>query len=101
MLINIRKAYFNAKTSDDEPIYVELPRKAEATPGMCALLRRHMCGTCMPAEGWQDESNSSPTEAGFVQGMASPCLFNNPSKGIAVFVHGDDFIAVGPKPELD
>ena len=31
----------DAKTSDDDPIYVELPQEAGAPEGMCALLRRH------------------------------------------------------------
>ena len=40
-------------------------------------------------------------EAGFVQGLASPCVFHHPTRGVAVSVHGDDFTAAGPKPELD
>ena len=27
----------------------------------------------------------------------SPCLFFNPSSGVACLVHGDDFLAVGPE----
>ena len=50
MLIDISRAHFIAKTSDDDPIYVEMPAEAEAPPGMCALLRRHMYGTRRAAE---------------------------------------------------
>ena len=67
----------------------------------CALLLRHMYGTDGAAEGWQDECSFRPIEAGFVQGMASPCVFNHPGEGMAVSVHGDNFTAVGPKSELD
>ena len=36
-----------------------------------------------------------------MQGMASPCVFSHPVRGITVSVHGDDFTACGPKRELD
>ena len=40
-------------------------------------------------------------EAGFVQGIASPCVFPRPTRDIACSVHGVDFTAAGPKLELD
>ena len=40
-------------------------------------------------------------EAGFIQGVASPCVFHHPTRNIACSLHGDDFTAAGPKPELD
>ena len=75
LMIDISRAYFNAKTSDDDPIYVELPAEAEAPEGTCALLKRHMYGTRRAADGWQDEYSTRLREAGFTQGMASPCVF--------------------------
>ena len=45
MLIDIRQAYFNARTDDTDPIYVDLPLEADTAPVMCALLRRRMYGT--------------------------------------------------------
>ena len=100
-MVDISRAYFNAKTSDDDPIYVDLPAEAEAPEGMCALLRRHMYGTRRAADGWQDEYSTRLKEAGFTQGMASPCVFFHPTRKIAVSVHGDDFTATGSKRELD
>ena len=101
LAVDISRAYFNAKTSDDDPIYVEMPAEAEAPPGMCALLRRHMYGTRRAAEGWQDEYSTRMVELGSVQGLASLCVFNSPSRRISVSVHGDDFTAVGSKQQLD
>ena len=40
-------------------------------------------------------------DAGFIQGIASPCVFHHPTRNIACSVHGDDFTAAGPKPELN
>ena len=36
-----------------------------------------------------------------MQGTASACVFRHPTRNIAVSVHGDDFTATGPKPQLD
>ena len=60
-----------------------------------------MYGTRRAAEGWQDEYSTRMVEAGFVQGLASACVFKYSSCGISVSVHGDDFTAVGSKPQLD
>ena len=44
--IDIARAYFNAKISDENPIYVELPPEDEDHGrGMCARLNVHMYGT--------------------------------------------------------
>ena len=101
LMVDISRAYLNAKTSEDDPIYVELPAEAGAPPGTCALLKRHMYGTRRAAEGWQDEYSTRLVEAGFVQGIASACVFHHEQRGIAVSVHGDDFTATGPKDQLD
>ena len=70
-------------------------------PDTCALLKRHMYGTRRAADGWQDECSTRLIEAGFTQGIASPCVFHHKVRGIAVSVHGDDFTATGPKNQLD
>ena len=101
LIIDISRAYFNAKTSDDDPIYVELPPEMGSPPDTCALLKRHMYGTRRAAEGWQDEYSARLTEAGFTIGIASPCVFHHNALSIAVSVHGDDFTATGPKNQLD
>ena len=100
-LIDISRAYFNARTKDEEPIYVQFPAEFPAPAGSCGLLRRHMYGTRRAAEGWQDEYSSSLTAMGFVQGAASPCVFVHLKRNIVVSVHGDDFTAAGPKSSLD
>ena len=100
-MIDISRAYFNAKTSEDDPIYVELPAEMGAPPGTCALLKRHMYGTRRAAEGWQDEYSTRLVEAGFVQGIASACVLHHVQRGLAVSVHGDDFTVTGSKDQLD
>ena len=101
LIIDISRAYFNAKTSEDEPTYVEFPPEMKAEQGTCGLLRRHMYGTRRAAEGWQDECSGTLVAAEFLQGKASACVFTHAERGIAVSVHGDDFTATGPKNQLD
>ena len=100
LLVDISR-YFNAKTSDDDPVYVDLPPELNAPPGTCALLKRHMYGTRRAADGWQSEYSSSLREMGFAQGEASACVFKHRERHILVSVHGDDFTSSGAKPQLD
>ena len=67
---------------------------------MCGLLRRHMYGTRRAAEGWQDEYSSTLGELGFIQGVASACVFSHPQRQIMVSVHGDDFTCCGLEEDL-
>ena len=50
LLMDISRAYFNARTSPDDPVFVECPPEMNAPPGMYALLKRHMYGTRRAAE---------------------------------------------------
>ncbi len=50
MMVDISRAYFNAKTSEEDPTYVALPREMGDHPGMCGLLRRHMYSTRRAAD---------------------------------------------------
>ena len=101
MLVDISRAYLNAKTSEDDLVYVQLPPEAGENENACALLRRHMYGTRRAAEAWQEEYSTRLCEAGFTQGVASPCVFTHRERAIAVSVHGDDLTAAGPKSQLD
>jgi len=101
LLLDISRAYFNAKTDPNKPTYVDLPREHPQHGRMCALLRKHMYGTLQAADGWQEEYSSSLVSMGFVQGVTSPCVFFHPQWRLACAVHGDDFTVRGPKHYLD
>ena len=99
LLCDIRRTHFNAKTSDDDPVYFKLTAGADAPPGMCALLCKHMYGTRRAAEGWKDECSTRLLEAGFVQGMASSCALNHPERGESLSVRGDEFTGLVSEPQ--
>ena len=102
-IIDISRAYFNAKKSeDDDPTYVELPDEdPNKALGMCGLLKVHMYGTRAAADGWHNEYSSFMQSIGFEMGDASACVFRHKEKGLTSSVHGDDFTTAGPKRHLD
>ena len=100
-MIDISRAYSNAKTNEDDPVYVDSSPGLGAPVGTCGLLRRHMKVTRRAAEGGQDEYSSGLRDVGFRHGSASACIFRHEERRIAVIVHGDDFTVSGPKSSLD
>ena len=77
LLLDISRAYFNAKTDPEKPTYVQLPDEVGAPPGTCALLRKHMYGTQRAAEGLQDGYTEALLAMEFTQGSASACVFSH------------------------
>ena len=59
-----------------------------------------MYGTRDAALNWAKEYGKTLCNAGFEQGKANPCLFMHKKTGVAIMVHGDDFVAVGRRDEL-
>ncbi len=99
--MDISRAYFNAKVDESDPVDVEPPPKSDVTLGSCALLQRHLYGTCRAAGGWQSECSGSLVEFGFTKVTSSACVFVQAERQIRVSVHGDDFTTVGAKCDLD
>ena len=102
-VIDIKRAYFNARTDEDSPTYVELPPEdPDCARGLCARLLVHMYGTRAAGDGWHAEYSEFLVNCiGFERGGASPCLFRHPKRGIVTSVYGDDFTTAGRKPDLD
>ena len=102
-VIDIARAYFNAKVDPEHPVYVELPAEDEdSTKGMCGKLLAHMYGTQPAAKGWHTEfSTFLCDELGFTQGVASACVFHHKDRKLYTSVYGDDFLTSGPANELN
>jgi hypothetical protein len=100
MYADVSRAYFYAKAV--RPVYVKLP--AEDTEsgdnGKCGKLKMSMYGTRDAALNWSLEYAETLRAGGYVQGKSNPCLFHNSKLGVSVMVHGDDFVAVGPRKHL-
>ena len=100
-LIDISRAYFNAKCDPENPTFVNFPTEDPQYMDTCGLLLKHMYGTQAAADGWQQEYSSSMLAMGFQQGVASPCVFWHEKRSLVCSVHGDDFTTAGAKPDLD
>ena len=59
-----------------------------------------MYGTRDAAANWAAEYGATLVAAGYVQGIASPCIFHNVQHDSTIMVHGDDFVGVGNPIEL-
>ena len=100
-LIDISRAYFNAKCDPANPTFVSLPTEDAEHKSSCGLLLKHMYGTQAAADGWQREYSSAMVSLGFRQGIACPCVFWHQDRSLVCSVHGDDFTTAGSKPDLD
>ena len=100
--VDIKRAYFNAKIdAKDPPTYVSLPKEDEDHGTMCALLVRHIYGSRMAADGWQQECSTFMIRLGFKQGEACANVFYHAERDVMCTVHGDDFTFQGPCDQLD
>ena len=67
---------------------------------MVGELCMSMYGTRDAAQNWSEEYSSTLVKAGFIRGIANPCLFKHPTKDVQIVVHGDDFMAAGENRHL-
>ena len=97
-MIDVKKAHLHATVGRD--IFVELPPELNR-PGMCARLKRCLYGTRDAPARWEAFLADKLQSMGFVKGRASPCCYHHPDRDLRCMVHGDDFVFVGPDPDLD
>jgi hypothetical protein len=98
LFVDVKRAYFNAVATLDA--FVHLPPEM-AEEGMCAKLKKCMCGTRDAATRWEATYVQALVRNGFEQGKASPCCFRSAERNLQVVVHGDDFAALGCDTDLD
>ena len=100
MYADVSRAYFYAPA--ERPVYVQLPEEDQlpGDEGKCGRLKMSMYGTRDAALNLSKEYGKTLCNSGFIQGRSNPCLFRHDGMGVSIMVHGDDFIAVGPKDNL-
>ena len=98
MFIDVRKAHLNAECLEE--VFVELPEEFHEL-GRYAKIKRWLYGMRKAAASWEDEYAVKLEAEGFSRGRSAPTVFYNKASGVRLVVHGDDFTATGPKPELD
>ncbi len=69
-MVDVTRAYFNAKIDAAEPdTFVQLPQEEADSESMCAKLLRHMYGTRLAADGWQEEYSTLLVSPGLQAGQ--------------------------------
>ena len=85
-------------------VFVALPPEDRGPEDdqMCGLLLKSLYGTRDAAFNWTAAYTSVLVDKlGFVKGESSPCSFYHPGRQLLTAVHGDDFITVGERKNLD
>ena len=97
--VGIRKSYFSV--IPERTCYRKLPKEIGLSPDTVARLVRCIDGTRDAGKLWEDTYTRALEHAGFVTGATNPCVFYHKVRDITVFVHGDDFTALGTDNDLD
>ena len=101
MLNDVSRAFFNAKVTRE--VYVQLPPE-DIGPGekdMVGKLNLCLYGTRDAAMNWQECVAEHLSKHGFKRGKAYPSLYVHPEKGIHTLIHGDDYVSVGNKEDVN
>ena len=98
--IDVSRAHFYAKAIRD--VYVKLPAedKNSFDTTLCGKLLMSMYGTQDAGANWNESFGQAMRDAGYTQGVASPCHFVGKNGRLPTMVHGDDFLACGTLKEL-
>ena len=98
LVLDISRAHFHPPAKRE--IYIDLPEE-DAEEGKVGLLTKTMYGTRDAAAEWEEYYRRVFTENGFECGVFCPCLFWSSSRGVSVWVHGDDMVLLGTKAAVE
>ena len=77
------------------------PKELGLPPNLVAKQIRCVYGTRDAGMICEDCYRSALKYMGFISGVASPCCFHHPNKGLHAVVHGDDFKCLGLDAGID
>ena len=98
LVLNISRAHFHPPAKRE--LYIDLPEE-DAEDGKVGLLTKTMYGTRDAAAEWEEYYRQVFTDNGFESGAFCPCLFWSSSRGVSVWVHGDDMVLLGTKAAVE
>ena len=68
--------------------------------GHVGRMKMSMYGTRDTAANWAADYGATLVAAGYMQGIASPCIVHRAEHDTTIMMHGDDFVRVGNPAEL-
>ena len=100
MVVDIRRAYFYAKSQRN--IYIKLPAEdpKAADPTLCGKLAKSLYGARDAGANWHAEYSQFLTSIDLLQGVTNPCHFYSGDHTLKCIVHGDDFLCTGTAEKL-
>ena len=98
--LDVSRAHPHAETLRDD-FYVEAVPEMGFTEDTCLLARRSWCGMRDAGQAFEFAVRDHFLEHDFEQGMFNPCVFVHRSKFLLYFVHGDDYVGLGVRCDLD
>ena len=101
--LDVKKAHFWALA--ERVLFVELPeeykRKHGITGDMVGRLLRSMYGMRDAAALWEKLVCTKMCALGFRKGRSSPCIFWHPIRDLRTNLHGDNFVSLGTRLDVD
>jgi hypothetical protein len=98
--LDISRAHPHCKVLRDN-VYIEAPKEMNLPEGMCLLLKKCWYGTRDAGQAFEFAVRDDFLENSFEQGLYTPCVYRHKEKLLMYFVHGDDYVGVGMRDDLD
>ena len=103
MINDVARAFFEAVATRE--VCVELPPEALTSEDIredrVGLLQKSLYGKRDAAVNWQETVSRLMAAIGFRRGQYNPCLYVHESRNIQTLIHGDDFVSVGSRKQVD
>ena len=103
LIADVSHAFFEADAK--RKIAVKLPREAlteeEVEQDLVGVLRKSLYGTRDAAINFQREVRRLMVGLDFCASRYNPSLFVNKKTGVLIMVHGDDFVGVGTRHQME
>ena len=103
LISDVSRAFFEAPMK--RKLAVELPAEAlgpeDEGKDLVGILEMSLYGTRDAAVNFQREVAKLMDSLGYRQSVYNTSLYHHKQKGIKVLVHGDDFVAVGGRKEIN
>ena len=100
MLLDVTAAFLYC--SNERPLFMEIPKEDPASedPRLIARLVRSLYGTLDASQLWAKHVCGTLRELGYQETKGGPGVFWNPSTGVELVLHVDDFLVVGEEQAL-
>ena len=82
-------------------IYTEAPRELGLSKDFCLLLQRSWYGTRDASQAFEFTVRDSFEKLEFNHGDYSVCVYRHKTKPLTCFVHGDDYVGLGERADLE